>query len=166
MQYSRVNLPCFRNRQRAWKCWYFYITGLFALKFWVPSVLRFGRRWVTCFIKSGWCLGHRMKTSTEVWDHSTLGYSGIILQIERSAGTQRSLSPNQAAVPVAEVCRYTHKWAHTYILTHRKGTHFYQPMPNFPLVPCRATRNWYGFVECILFSTKGVYGLKCLSGEN
>ena len=164
--YSHVHLPHFRNHQHTWKYWYIHVRGLFASKFWVPSVLRFERRWLTFLIKSRQCLCRRLKRSTKLSEHSTLAYSAIILQMERCAGTQRHVSPNQAAMPVAEVCRYTHKWAYTYTLTHRRGMQFYR-LPTFFLVPSPATRNWYGFYEtkCFLVSTKRVYSQRCLPGK-
>ena len=165
--YSPFRFPHFRNHQHTWKYWYIYVRGLFALKFWVPSVLRFERRWLTFLIKSRQCLCRRLKRSTKVSDHSTLMYSAIILQMERCAGIQRHVSPNQAAMPVAEICSYTHKWAYTYTLTYRRGVQFYQHVPTFLLVSSPATWNWYGFYEtkCFLVSTKGVYSLRCLPGK-
>lgn len=125
----------------------FYIAGLFALKFWAPSILRFERRWLTCFIKSRHCLCHRLKTNTKVADHSTLVDGAIILQMERSTGTQKSLSPDQAAITVAKVCRYTHMGTHIHTHTE-KGNAFL--LTHSQLDP--ATRNWYGFVYMASYS--------------
>lgn len=138
------------------------------MKLWLPSVLRFEWRLLTCFIKSKQCLCHRLKINTKVSDHSVVVYSAIILQMERSAGTQRSLNCNQAVITVAEGYRHTYRWAHTRTQTptYRREMHFHQYMPNFSLVPYPAARNWYDFTECIFFSTKGIYGLRCLPAKN
>ena len=139
------------------KCWYFYIKGLVALKLQVPHIVRL-ERLLTCFIKSRQSLCSRLKINTKVSGHSVVVYSAIILQTERSAGTRRSLSCNQAAITVAEGCRHTH----TYTLTHRRGTHFYQYMLNCPLVPDPAARTWDGFQRVYLVLNTGSLWSKML----
>lgn len=115
-------------------------------------MLRFERRLPTCFIKSRQYLCHRLKINTKVSDHSTVVYSAIILQMERSAGTQRSLSCNQAAVTVAEGCRHTH--------TGGKCI-FTNICPTFPWYLTLLPETDMTLQSSILFSTKGIYGLRC-----
>lgn len=146
------------------KCWYFYIKGLVALKLWVPQIVRF-ERLLTCFIKPRQSLCPRLKINMKVSAHSMVMYSAIILQTERSAGTQRSLSCNQAAITVAEGCR--HMCIHTHAHTHTEGEHiFTSACSTFPWCLTLLLEREMVFRECTLFSTKGVYGLRWMAAKN
>lgn len=115
-------------------------------------------RLLTSCLKARQSLYHRLKINTKVLEYSAVVYSAIILQAERSARTRSSLGCNQATITVAGALQAPKKMKESRLLTNVWPTLLwcFTLLPDTDMV----------FIECILFSTKGVYGLRCLPARN